>query len=48
MEETVKKYDVKSMKKEIKKVYKELFESRKKEINDTLAKYEVNNLEEKK
>lgn len=47
MEETVKKYDVKSMKKEIKKVYKELFESRKKEINDTLAKYEVNNLEEK-
>ena len=47
MENTVKNYTVELTKKEIKRVYSKLFDDRKKEIKETLAKYEVDNLEEK-
>ena len=48
MDETVTKYSVSNMKDSIEEVYTELFGNRKKEINDTLSKYKVDNIEEKK
>lgn len=45
---TAEKYSVKLMEKELKKTYNDIFEMRKKEIKETLSKYKVDNLEEKK
>lgn len=47
MEETVDKFTVEKMTEVMVKVYDELFDLRKKEIKETLSKYEVNNLEQK-
>jgi hypothetical protein len=48
MDNTVKNYTVEVQKEILESVYTEIFEGRKKEIKDTLEKYEVNNVEEQK
>jgi len=47
MDTTVDDYSETIMKSSVESVYGELFGNREKEIKETLAKYEVNNLEEK-
>jgi hypothetical protein len=48
MDNTVKNYTVEVQKEILESVYTEIFENRKKEIKNTLEKYEVNNVEEQK